>query len=420
MTQRTVKVGIFTEKKIEMTLTGEYMLDGEPITGIVCLEARHVKSQLHFVPTEASCSVEVKDVTIGVKFHWERKETQRFKGEMLVVPSGDALTLINILPVDDYLESVISSEMSAMSQIELLKAHAVISRSWALSLIDRKNREDKSCKCDDSHDGCLIRWYGHDDHDIFDVCADDHCQRYQGITRQTTEAVAKAVEATRGEVLMSGGELCDTRFHKCCGGVLEEFEYCWEDEHKPYLEALRDAEDTRDFPDLRIEENARQWILSSPEAYCNTNDKEVLGQVLNGYDQETTDFYRWEVRLENAYLSDLLERKLGIDFGEIIALEPVERGKSGRLSKMKIVGTKATLTIGKELEIRRALSESHLYSSAFIAEKQADGSFCLHGAGWGHGVGLCQIGAAMMAAKGYNYKEILNHYYPGSNISHVW
>ncbi len=414
-----VSVGILSDKVIEMNLHGQYLVDGEKFSGSVVLKAVQLKDEMMFVPTSNDCYAEVKGVTIGVNFHWERRENQRFIGAILILPNDGELTLINILPVEDYLTSVISSEMSATSQIELLKAHAVISRSWLLAQIE-KSKGENARHCEQElmvrNDDEKIIWYDREDHTLFDVCADDHCQRYQGITRQSTQAVREAIAATRGEVLTFDGELCDARFSKCCGGVFEEFEYCWEPQHKPYLEVARDGENEMDFPDLTVEENARQWILSSPEAFCNTTDKKVLSQVLNNYDQETADFYRWTVEYTTEEISDLVRRRTGIDFGTILAIVPLERGTSGRISRMRLVGTRKTMEIGKELEIRRTLSESHLYSSAFVVEKTPDG-FRLRGAGWGHGVGLCQIGAAMMADKGYDYHRILFHYFAGASIT---
>lgn len=410
---RVISVGIMSDKNIELVLNGDYTLDGDVVTGAVSLSIKNVRDKLIFLPANAECSAEVKNVTIGVNFHWERKENQLFRGTITILPHDGELVVVNTLSVEDYLASVISSEMSATSMVELLKAHAVISRSWVLAQIENKGEK--------LHQECIetperrVRWYDHDDHDLFDVCADDHCQRYQGITRQTTPVVQEAVDATRGEVLMCDGHLCDTRFSKCCGGVFEQYEYCWEDQHYPYLVARRDSEHPMEYPDLRIEAEASKWIKESPEAFCNTHDKEVLAQVLNGYDQETADFYRWTVEYTTQELSELISRRSGIDFGTIIDLVPLERGTSGRISLLKVVGTNRTMEIGKELEIRRILSESHLYSSAFVVEK-TDRGFRLRGAGWGHGVGLCQIGAAMMAHRGYGYREILAHYYPGSEI----
>lgn len=386
---------------------------------------------LMFVPEENSgAAFEVQDVVIGVNFHWERRESQRFSGAVNVIVEGDRLTLVNILHVEDYLKSVISSEMSATASPELLKAHAVISRSWLLAQIDKNKRiEDageKYCACTHT-DTEYIRWYDREDHENFDVCADDHCQRYQGITRQTTPVVAEAVEATRGRVLTSGGKLCDARFSKCCGGVFEEFENCWEPRHFSYLEARRDSTHEMNFPDLTLEENARKWILACPDSFCNTSDHVILSQVLNNYDQETIDFYRWKVEYTREQLASLVKERSGMDFGDIIDLVPIERGTSGRLCRLKIVGTKKTLTIGKELEIRRTLSPSHLYSSAFIVEREdidphtgVPGLIRLIGAGWGHGVGLCQIGAAVMGASGYSYQEILSHYFPGAEITTLY
>ena len=336
------------------------------------------------------------------------------------------LTAINVLDIEDYLQSVISSEMSATSHIELLKAHAVISRSWALCKIQR-SLQASAFALEETEDK-RICWYGSEPHQGFDVCADDHCQRYQGLRAKDHKNAIKAVHDTKGEVLAypieaSTGsatemEICDARFYKCCGGVTEQFETCWEDTHFDYLVKVEDNDANRSLSlslDLTTEEGARQWILSSPDAFCNTSDKKILSQVLNDYDQETIDFYRWKVSYTTKQLSELIRKKSGIDFGEILALEPLKRGVSGRIYELKIVGSKKTLIVGKELEIRKWLSESHLYSSAFIVEKEND-TFTLYGAGWGHGVGLCQIGAAVMAEKGYTYQQILAHYYPNTQI----
>ena len=386
-------------------------------------------SMLMFTSDTEDATFEVYDVTIGVNFHWERRETQRFRGNVMLIVENGGVTLINILPVESYLTSVISSEMSASANLEFLKAHAVISRSWILAQIDKHEHKDSDCEyaaftqtADE-----IIRWYDRDDHVNFDVCADDHCQRYQGTTRQTTPTVEQAIEATRGLVLTdNSSNLCDARFSKCCGGVFEEFENCWEPRHHHYLEACRDSENASNFPDLRKEENARKWILGMPDAFCKTSDAQILSQVLNNYDQETSDFYRWTVEYSQQELAELIRNRSGIDFGEIISLEPLERGTSGRIVRLRITGSKRTMIIGKELEIRRTLSTSHLYSSAFVVEtSEHDGNgipgrFTLHGAGWGHGVGLCQIGAAVMSAKGYTYDKILSHYFPGATLTNLY
>ncbi len=306
----------------------------------------------------------------------------------------------------------------------------MISRSWLLAQIEKHNRIDTGDTAKHPmrvSDTEICRWQDREDHELFDVCADDHCQRYQGTTRQTTEAVDLAVNETAGMVLTDkDGELCDARFSKCCGGVFEEFENCWEPIHYHYLKATRDSEKPSAFPDLKVEENAKAWIEGAPEAFCNTRDKEILGQVLNNYDQETTDFYRWTVEYTQDELGALIKERSGIDYGKILALEPIHRGTSGRLVRLRIIGTKRTMTIGKELEIRRTLSTSHLYSSAFVVEvpsRDADGvpeSFRLRGAGWGHGVGLCQIGAAVMGARGYNFRQILEHYYADSSLTKLY
>ena len=400
-----VTVGIVSGEKISFSLNKPYVAKGEVITGQQVVEFSEggilwrgtQYRNLTFTPQSKDASFSLNDVTIGVNFHWERKETQTFEGTLRIVVEADKIVAINELPVEKYLTSVISSEMSSTSSLEFLKAHAVISRSWLLAQIEKRKQHESGgdnffsfTKSD--HE--FIRWYDREDHTIFDVCADDHCQRYQGITRANNTHVEEAISQTRGQVLMYGDEICDARFSKCCGGQTEEFQYCWENTPKPYLVSFHDP-------------------------YCNTNDKHILSQVLNDFDQETPDFYSWEVRYTQSELSELVNRKLKDDFGLITDLIPVERGKSGRIWKLKIVGTKKTFTIGKELEIRRALSESHLYSSAFEVEKDGD-TFVLKGKGWGHGVGLCQIGAAVMGEQGHPYDEILLFYYRGANIQRLY
>ena len=379
---------------------------------------------LHFTPIEEQDYTsedgyfELEDVVIGINFHWERKENQRFKGGLTFMIENGKVVAINEIPTEAYIFSVISSEMSATASLELLKAHAVISRSWLLKPIIH-NEHNATAVLEHRTDDELIKWYERDSHELYNVCADDHCQRYQGITRARTENVRLAIEATRGLVLTSHGQICDARFSKSCGGVSEVFENCWADEHYSYLERVIDSQQSTvnsQQLDLTVEANAEAWIRGEYDSFCNTHDKEILSQVLNNYDQETTDFYRWKVEYTTEQLSELVARRSGIDFGTIVALEPVERGVSGRLTRLRIVGTKRTMVVGKELEIRRWLSESHLYSSAFVVDKSENG-FKLTGAGWGHGVGLCQIGAAVMGAKGYKYDEILYHYFVDSQLN---
>lgn len=412
-----VSVGIVGAESITFTLNG-YGEDGSSRTatihnGLIQYDGK-AHTRLCFKPQSPDDSFSLMDVVIGVNFHWQRLETQTFRGSLRLLADGGKIWAINDLPVEDYLESVISSEMSAQSSLPLLMAHAVISRSWLMSQIDGNTAPNTQA----SHGDAFIRWYDHTDHTLFDVCADDHCQRYQGITKETSPNVAEAIRRTRGELLTYGDEICDARFSKCCGGAMEEFQYCWDDTPKPYLKGIGDTPEET-IPDLTVEENARQWILSSPNSFCNTTDKRILGQVLNDYDQETTDFYRWRVSYTQEELSKLVEKKLGAGLGTITDMRPLKRGTSGRICELRITGTKKTIVVGKELEIRRALSESHLYSSAFVVEKQGD-TFTLIGAGWGHGVGLCQIGAAVMGDKGYAYDEILRHYYPGAEIEKAW
>ena len=431
-----VSVGIVTANEIVFSLHQPYNANGTTVSGkqsvsyengAIIWNGKRYK-ELVFQPQEAGASFSLEDVTIGVNFHWERKETQTFLGILRFAIEGTAMWAINELSVERYLESVISSEMSATSSLRLLEAHAVISRSWLLAQIENrrsaKTEQTSLYSCITGKDK-MIKWYDRQDHTLFDVCADDHCQRYQGITKETSPHVAVAIQHTRGQVLMSEGKICDARFSKCCGGAMEEFQYCWEDSPKPYLKAIGDTPE-KTIPDLTVEANAEEWIRTSPDSFCNTTDKNILSQVLNDYDQETTDFYRWRVDYTQEEVSQLINSKLNIDFGQIIDLIPIERGKSARLCQLKIVGTKQTLIIGKELEIRRALSPSHLYSSAFVVDKEdvnAEGIpalFHIIGCGWGHGVGLCQIGAAVMGEKGYNYDQILAHYYPGADLKELY
>ena len=435
-TQPNVSVGIVSGREIKFCLNANYVAEGMPSAGkqTVSFSENGVLwngktyRQLEFQPQSDEASFSLYDVTIGVNFHWERKETQTFLGKLKFIVNGNSVCAVNELPVERYLESVISSEMSATSSLELLKAHAVISRSWLLVQMQNRRKGEATAHVAASEiqgNGELIRWYDREDHTLFDVCADDHCQRYQGITKETSAHVAEAIRQTAGQVLTDEDEICDARFSKCCGGETEEFQYCWENLRKPYLVALRDAPQ-QEALDLTVEANADHWIRSSPESFCNTRDAKVLSQVLNNYDQETSDFYRWRVEYTQEQVQQLLTEKLGIDFGAVVDLIPMERGTSGRLSKLRIVGEKLTLVIGKELEIRRALSKSHLYSSAFVVdafdrnEQGIPKRFALIGAGWGHGVGLCQIGAAVMGERGYSYKEILLHYYPGAIIKQIY
>lgn len=436
MKEPEISVGIVNAQEIHFTLNARFLAKGETVSGNqqVSFEEGgilwngNVYRELTFTPLDEDSSFSLYDVTIGINFHWERQETQSFIGTLKLVVYEGKITAINILPAEDYLTSVISSEMNATSSLEFLKAHAVVSRSWLLAQIEKRKAMSKKqgdffpfVKTDTEY----IRWYDREDHTIFDVCADDHCQRYQGITKATNQSVAEAVKATRGQVMMYKNSICDARFSKCCGGITEEFDTCWENKKYPYLTAVRDDKNDAAMPDLTIEEEADKWIRSTPDGFCNTHDKYILSQILNNYDQETTNFYRWKVRYTQEEIAELIRTNTKCDYGQIIDLIPVERGKSGRISKLKIVGTLKTLIIGKELEIRRTLSDTHLFSSAFVVDKgpQQDDVpawFELTGAGWGHGVGLCQIGAAVMGEKGYNYNDILLHYYKEADIRKLY
>ena len=427
---RSVDVGILRAPQIRFDLTGEFsssvlLFPKDNVAavedGSLCVNGEKCDALAIVPQSDASCFM-LHDVVIGVGFHWQRKENQVFKGELRFVVEDGEVRAINRLPVEEYLVSVISSEMSATSSLEFLKAHTIISRSWLYAQLFRKEKQQQAVLGYETESE-IVRWYAREDHTLFDLCADDHCQRYQGITRAVNPNVARAVAETSGMVLKYDGEVCDARFSKCCGGVTERFSACWEDEDYAYLQAFRDVEGGAALPDLTTEAGAREWIESVPSSFCSTNDAKVLSQILNGYDQETNDFYRWSVEYPQEELSALVARRSGIDFGTIEELVPLKRGASGRITSLKIVGSKASIAVGKELEIRRWLSETHLYSSAFVVDRQvlSDGNvrFVLKGAGWGHGVGLCQIGAAMMGERGFSHKDMLNHYYPGALLEHI-
>lgn len=436
MTEPQISVGIMSAPEIKFSLFDTYNFDGSVLnkgeySAIVSNGKIDFNGNLYDqVLIEANDIhtnyFELKDAVIGINFHWERKENQQFQGHLKLIVENDMITAINLVSLEDYLVSVISSEMSATSSEELLKAHAVISRSWLLAQVEKNKsieKKDENYQTSFENGNEITRWWDREDHDNFDVCADDHCQRYQGITKQSTPLVSDVIKQTYGQVMMYKDSICDTRFSKCCGGFMETFENVWEPTPHPYLVGKADSKNiSLEKPDLTDEEEAVDWIKSSPVAFCNTKDARVLKQVLNDYDQETSDFYRWSVTYTQKELSALILKRSGIDYGDILELTPIERGTSGRIKRLKIVGTEQVMIIGKELEIRRTLSESHLYSSAFVvetAEENDEGipsAFTLHGAGWGHGVGLCQIGAAVMADKGYEYEDILGHYFPGATI----
>lgn len=438
-TEPIIQVGILTSSEIIFVLNGTFRSStgkshkGRQVAfwrrGEIIFDGDKL-DELILIPSSNQDSFDLRNVAIGIGFHWERKENQRFGGSLKLIVEDKRITAINQITVEDYLTSVISSEMSATASEELLKAHAVISRSWLLNpilnpvkIMNAKTLRATSKPNNSKH----IIWYERGTHTHFDVCADDHCQRYQGITRSSAVAVKKAIAATRGEVLMFNDRICDARFSKSCGGASETFENCWVSEYYPYLTKVMDnATEQEGYElDLTVEANAEKWIRQSPEAFCNTTDKAILSQVLNNYDQETTDFFRWKVEYTQTELSEIIARRSGIEFGQIVNLIPWKRGKSSRIIKLKIIGTKQKVIIGKELEIRKWLSDSHLYSSAFVVDKSeiVDGipqHFTLTGAGWGHGVGLCQIGAAVMGEKGYKYEEILKHYFKGAELKWIY
>lgn len=425
-----IKVGIMAAAEVRFLLNGKFACNNNIYSGpqIATITSAGImidgimNNEWLFEPiTSPGSFFELQEVVIGVDFHWERKENQQFEGSLQLMQVKDKIQIINHVRVEDYLLSVISSEMSAEASPELLKAHAVISRSWLLHPMLHPLKNGMKQKHQQS---LTTRWYERDAHELFDVCADDHCQRYQGVQKATTLKVREAVKSTRGMVLMYGDEVCDARYYKACGGVTEEFEHCWADKSVPYLKSVYDG-NSGSVADLTIETNANEWIRSFPPAFCNTNDPAILTQVLNHYDQETVDFYRWQVEYSTEELSSLIFERSGIDFGTIEELIPIRRGPSGRISQLKIVGSKRTLTVGKELEIRKWLSPTHLYSSAFVVDKIPDDAenvagFRLTGAGWGHGVGLCQIGASVMSGQGYTYHEILKHYFNHGKIEKIY
>jgi SpoIID/LytB domain protein len=440
-----ISVGILTAEKIDFELHGNYRIEGSKkyFKGIFTTEIKdnqivcsnnsdkieNAKEILFESEDPHSESFLIKDVMIGIDFHWQRKERQRFNHSLKLIRDGNKVIAINILPLEDYIVSVISSEMSAKSSLQSLKSLSIVSRSWVLAQLERRNTGKAAEKYSSIHqsEDEFVRWYDREQHTSFDVCADDHCQRFQGITKVTTENAKKAVLQTRGIVLLSEGKICDTRYSKSCGGISEDFENVWETVRVPYLTSVIDYKyEPENFNiDFSNEVNARKWITGNPQSFCNTSDKVILSQILIDYDQETTNFFRWIVEYSQKKLAAIIKDKTGIDFGEILDFIPVERGSSSRLIKLRIVGTKKSLTVGKELEIRRILSKNHLYSSAFVVEKIVDKNdvpekFILHGAGWGHGVGLCQIGGAVMAEKGYQFDEILLHYFSDVTIKKIY
>ena len=441
-----ISVGILSDKEIKFELYGEYSsygfkhmfsgrFEAELVNDIIVCKGDkdkiEITDEIIFEPQEPlNESFLIRDVVIGVTFHWERKERQRFTHSLKLIKDNGKITAINIVPIEKYLMSVISSEMSSKCSMQMLKATAIVSRSWLLAQIEKSKiikSKHTNYKSGYHTDTEMIKWYDREDHKLFDVCADDHCQRYQGVTKMTSDAVRKAVEQTAGIVLLENNKILDARFSKSCGGISESFENVWEPVKHPCLSAVYDYKFISDDfdDDFSKENNAVDWIKKCPPAFCNTADPKILNQILLDYDQETKNFYRWKVEYSQAQLSGLIKRKTGIDFGLIKDLIPVERGLSSRLIRLKIVGTIKTVTIGKELEIRRALSESHLYSSAFFVEKTGDvdgvpEKFTLYGAGWGHGVGLCQIGAAVMAEQGYQFDEIVTHYFKDAKLKKIY
>jgi SpoIID/LytB domain protein len=434
--QPKISVGIM-DRQTEVTglLDGNFHGDGfGPVSGRFSAKAEPgmivfsdetnrgiCRSPLIRLTGQENSTFSLFNVTIGSRFHWERKEDHTFRGDLILRLRKDGtICAINEILLEDYLKSVISSEMSGAAPMEFLKAHAILSRSWLLTALRRKKKtKETSIPAEKTSErgGEVMRWYDREDHDLFDVCSDDHCQRYQGITKIISEQPEEAVRETRGMVIAYQDEICDARYSKACGGLTEDFATAWDDKRVPYLQSISDA--SVPYRPIKTEEEACAWILSDPEAYCNLKDQHLLEKILPDFDRETKGFFRWTIEYSRTELEEILREKSGFDFGVLQEIVPLQRGPSGRISQLKIVGSKRSMVVGKELEIRRWLSRSHLYSSAFIVRVEAD-RFTLHGAGWGHGVGLCQIGAAVMATQGYPAKEILRHYLRGVEMKRIY
>lgn len=428
-----ISVGIVTADEVQVALNGQYRIQDKEYyfaetviisskNGGLLLSAKNLEikeNAIEIQPLESSI-ICIENVVIGKQFHWEKKEIQSFEGRFRFLKEDSMVTAINEIELEKYIASVISSEMSSANHPELLKAHAVMSRSWLMAqILNSSSNREKRIESPDK----IIRWYDREDHDLFDVCADDHCQRYQGIGKIKNMAAIEAVKSTRGIFLTTENQICDARFSKCCGGISEAYDNIWDSKEVTYLHAVRDHQ-TENIPDLTLETDIENWILASPDSFCNTENAVILDQILPDFDRKTQDFYRWKISYTNGELSKIIHKKSGIDFGRIEDLISLKRGKSGRIIELQITGEKTQMIVGKELEIRKWLSPTHLYSSAFVVNKKGDKeypeTFELTGAGWGHGAGLCQIGAAVMALKGYDHTEILAHYFRNATIKSLY
>lgn len=420
-TEPDIRIGLITASKLTVTFHGDYVSNnGSIVSGTHSFSVGCENSS--YSPSDNNCYFSLQ-ITIGIDFHWQRRELQRFAGGVEIINEDNGVTAINIIGVEKYLQSVVSSEMNAGSPFEFICAHAIISRSWVLNQIYRKKPYEGRCVDSDKE---IIKWYDHQMHEKFHVCADDHCQRYQGLGRVWNENAAKAVMATAGMVLTFGNEIADARFSKCCGGITERFSTCWQNVDLPYLPAVTDSPDSKDVPE-KSETQWEEWIESRPDtAYCSSTSNEILTAVLNSYDLETKDFYRWDITLTAEELAETVQMKSGLNLGRIKNIKALHRGSSGRIDRLEIEGEHKKIIIGKELEIRRVLSKTHLYSSAFIAEplerdtNDIPAKWRLRGAGWGHGVGLCQIGAAVMTSRGIGHEDILGHYFPNTEIKKIY
>ncbi len=339
------------------------------------------------VPRRQDSPFYLHDIPIGRGFHWERHERLSYRGELhLFASRGDGLTAMNRIPLETYIRSTVFSEMGPDLPDAFLAAQAVAARSTVLATANRHHRGEG-----------------------FHLCNDDHCQCYQGVLREP-QVISPALGETEGEILVSNGRPVDARYAKCCGGVSETYEAVWGGEGHPYFISRPCGE--FETADLTQEQNMQEFLSQRAPAFCNDE--------LHAYPERWREesYFRWQREYNASELQTLIEAKVGIEVGTVRELRPIKRGASGRILILEIVGSKQTLRIYRELEIRRVLFLSHLPSSCFIVETEGKGpdKFRLIGAGWGHGVGLCQLGAAAMAHKGRSKQRILEHYYPETKL----
>lgn len=379
---------------------GEYVVVEKilkPATGEIELDGQKLGSTVRIVldTNNTSSHITVSNIMIGIQFHWQKHEDLDYRGIIEVGFNNQGkLVVINEIDLENYLVSVNSSEMTSDCPIGLLESQTVVARNTVLATMGKHHYNTN-----------------------FHLCSDDHCQCYHGKKREQ-QVSRQAVENTWGRILLHGDEICDARYSKICGGIMEDYRYVWENRDIPYMVSGIDSDEEINYP-ANTEETAKELIDTSLPAYCNTDLHKLPENLANLY--STQNLFRWEVTYPREELESLISEKTGKDIGELQDIIPLERGDSGRLIYINLVGSDKTLKIGKELEIRRVLSKSHLYSSCFYVRKEmgTDGKvsrFILKGAGWGHGVGLCQVGATVMASKKIPYQKILEHYYKNTNL----